>query len=113
MFGEAEKQDRSHVRKTCHQMLDADEKLNESRAFMELTTYIERAVVSGTLLFQLSEIHSMYADRLVDLGINKQVNKTRLKIRVLEKFPEAQEQHDGKNTIIAFEDLELSQYSMQ
>ena len=46
---------RNYVRKTCHQMLDGDEILNESRALMELTTYIERAVASETLLFLLSE----------------------------------------------------------
>ena len=40
----------------------------------------------------------MYVDRLVDLGLNKEVNHIRLKIRVFEKFP------DGKNTVIVFED---------
>ena len=39
----------------------------------------------------------------MDVGLNKQINKTRLKICVLQKFQEAQEQHDGKNTIIVFE----------
>ena len=43
-------------------------------------------------------------NRLEDFGINKQVNKTRLKVNVLEKFPEAQEQNDGKNTVIVFEE---------
>ena len=41
-------------------------------------------------------------NRLEYFGINKQINKTRLKDKVLEKFPEAQEQHDGKNIIIVF-----------
>ena len=50
-FGVFKNRYRSHVRKTYHQMLDGDEILNESRAFMELTIYIERAVASGTLLF--------------------------------------------------------------
>ena len=57
---------------------------------------------SGILLFQLYDIHSMYVNRLEDFGINKQINRTRLKFDVLEKFPEAQEQQDGKNTIIVF-----------
>ena len=48
-------------------MLDGDDILNESRAFMELTTGIEREVVSGTLLCHISKIHSMYANCLVDL----------------------------------------------
>lgn len=50
--------------------------MNECRAFVELTSYIEKAVDSGILLFKLSEIHSMYVNRLEDLGIIKLVNKT-------------------------------------
>ena len=46
----------------------------------------------------------MYVNCLEDFGINKRINKTRLKFDVLEKFPEAQEQHEGKNTIIAYEE---------
>ena len=95
---------RSHIRKSSQKTQDMDEKLNESRAFAELTSYIERAVDSGTLLFQLSDVHSMYVNRLEDLGIDKKINKTRLKVSLLEKFPEAQEQHDGKNIIIVFEE---------
>ena len=95
---------RNHVRKSSHLTRDTDEKLNESRVFVELTSYIEKAVDSGTLLFLLSDVHSMYVNRLADFGINKQINKTRLKVSVLEKFPEAQEQHDGKNTVIVFEE---------
>ena len=71
---------RSHVGKSSQLTRDTDEKLNESRAFVELTSYIEKAVDSGTLLFQLSDIHSMYANRLTDFGINKKTNKTRLKL---------------------------------
>jgi len=38
---------------------DSNEKYNESRAFVELT-YIQKAVESGTPLFKLSEVHSLY-----------------------------------------------------
>ena len=76
------------------------EKLNESRVYVELTSYIEKAVYSGTLLFKLSEIHVLYVNRLEDLGIKKAINKTRLKVSFLEHFPEALEQFDGKNTVI-------------
>ena len=48
---------------------ESDDKLNESRAFVELTSYIEEAVNSGTLLFKLSEVHSLHMNRLEDLGI--------------------------------------------
>jgi len=87
---------RSHTRKSSPQHQNIDEKLNESRAFVELTNYIEKAVDSGTLLFKLSELHSLYVNRLEDLGVNKLVNKTRLKVTLLQHFPEAQEQNDGK-----------------
>ena len=93
---------RSYVRKSSQLTQDIDEKFNESRAFVELSSYIEKAVNSSNVLFKLSDIHSMYVNRLEDFGINKQINKTRLKDKVLEKFPEAQEQHDGKNIIIVF-----------
>ena len=71
---------------------------------MELSIYIEKAVNSGNVLFKFSDIHSMYVNHLEDFGINKQINKTRPNDKVLEKFPEAQEQHDGKNIIIVFEE---------
>ena len=73
--------------------------MNESRALLELTSYIEKAVNSGTLLLPLSDIYSMYVNRLEDFGITKQINKTRLKVNLLEKFPEAQEQHDGNHCV--------------
>lgn len=84
------------------QISESDDKMNESRAFIELTSYIEEAVNSGTLLFKLSEIHSLYVSRLEDLGIEKLINKTRLKVDLLEYFPEAQEQFDGRNIIFIF-----------
>ena len=75
--------------------------MNESRAFVELVNYIEISVHSGTLLFRFSELHS-YAvySRLENFGIKKSINKTRLKVQLLEHFPEAQEQFDGRNVII-------------
>ena len=41
-------------------------------------------------------------NRLEDLGIKKAINKTRLKVSLLEHFPEVLEQFDGKNTVIVF-----------
>ena len=41
---------------------------------------------------------------LRELVINKSVNKTRLKDHLLEHFPEAQDQFDGRNTIIIFKE---------
>ena len=51
----------------------------------------------------LHEIHSLYTSRLKELGIQKQVNKTRLKEKLLEHFVEAQaEQFDGRNIALIF-----------
>ena len=52
-------------------------------AFVELVEYIEGCVESGTLLFKLSELSSLYIQKLEDLGIQKTINKTRLKIALL------------------------------
>ena len=93
---------KSHVRK-LNQEEDkahtAEENMNISRVFVELVSYIEKTVQSGTSLFKLSEIHFLYMNRLKDFGISK---GTRLKERLLEHFPEADEQCDGRNTIITF-----------
>ena len=75
--------------------------MNESRVFVELITYIEKAVESGSLLFRLADLHSLYVNRLGDLDITKTVNKTRLKGDLLHHFSEAQEQCDGKTLLLS------------
>ena len=55
-------------------------------------------------LFKLEELHSLFINRLRCYGIETMKNKTRLKEKILEEFPDATEQTDGKNTIIAFPD---------
>ena len=79
-----------------------DEKIMESQAFIELVEYIENSVQANKLLFKLSELHSLYISRLESLGVYKTVNKTRLKNSLLDQFPDAQEQTDGKNLVIIF-----------
>jgi len=69
--------------------------MNNSSVFVELTSFIEKEVISEKLLFKLSELHSLCKNCLEDLGHNKTVNKTRLKERLLKHFQEAQEQSDG------------------
>ena len=61
MLGESAKPIQKSVRKSSQLTRDTDKKLNESRVFVhvELTSYIEKAVDSGTLLFLLSDVHSM------------------------------------------------------
>ncbi len=96
---------RSHIRKLNQDEEKAhadEENMNMSRVFVELVSFIEKTVGSGTSLFKLSDIHSLYMNRLKDFGISKGFNKTRLKERLLEHFPETDEQFDGRNTIITF-----------
>ena len=42
-----------------------------ARAFAELVNYIESNVESGSYIFKLSVLHSLYEDRLSSLGIEK------------------------------------------
>lgn len=79
-----------------------EEKIKESQAFVELTENIKDCTIDDKLIFQLSELHSLYTSRLQTLGVVKQINKMRLKNSILETFPEAQDQSDGKNTLIVF-----------
>ena len=80
-----------------------DEKMDESMAFVELVEYIEGCVENGTYLFKLSELSSLYIQRLEDLGIKKTINKTRLKNALLEHYKGTfQEQTDGRNTVLVF-----------
>jgi hypothetical protein len=94
---------RTYSRKANQESQNTDEQMKKSIALVELTTYIKKSVDSGTLLFKLSELHSMYTYHLQSQDVNKLINKTRLKNYLLEHFPEAQEQNDGKNIIIIFE----------
>ena len=79
-----------------------NEMMNESRAFVELTTYIETSVEEGKMLFKLSELYSRYEARLADFRTPKRINKTRLKTSLLDHFSHAREQHDGKHVVIIF-----------
>ena len=68
---------RSHIRKLnqdeSKQSMD-EVRMSESRVFVELASYIEKSVELGILLLKLSKIHSLYVNRLKDLGIVKTVN---------------------------------------
>ena len=72
---------RSHVRKSNKDKQNIDENVCNSRVFVELANYVKKEVISGKLLFKLSELHSLYESRLKDLGNAKSVNKTRVKER--------------------------------
>ena len=72
-----------------------------ARAFVELVCYIENSVENDECIFKLTQLHSLYVERLQCLGISKSVNKTRLKKQILDHFcGECQEQSDGKNSLL-------------
>lgn len=93
---------RKHITKKRQESFGQEEKIKESQAYVELVEHIKKSVADDKLIFRLSELHSLYLDRLKTLGVNKEINKTRLKVSLLETFPEAQEQSDGKSVIIVF-----------
>ena len=70
---------RNQYRSFCAQkMQDSDDglddvKLDESVAFVELVKYIDHCVDDGTYMPELSELFSLYVQRLEDLGIRKTI----------------------------------------
>ena len=48
--------------------IKTDDIINEARAFVELVGYIKMSVnaAAGTLVFKLSELHTLYVNRLED-----------------------------------------------
>ena len=78
----------------------------QARVFAELVSYIENKVEAGSYVFKLSETHALYEDRLSVLGLQKTINKSRLKRQILLHFvaecQECQEQSDGRNTLLVF-----------
>ena len=79
-----------------------EEQKNETRAFIELTSSIENSVEDGIFNFKLVDLRKLYEKRLQDLGIRKEINKSRFKEKILQYFPQAQEQSDGKHIVLIF-----------
>ncbi|KAG1681694.1 hypothetical protein GQR58_011690 [Nymphon striatum] len=78
-----------------------ESRLQEARAFAELFSYIECSVENGNYIFKLSKLHGLYVSRLHNLGVDKTIHKTRLKIQLLGHFLDGcQEQSDGKNILL-------------
>ena len=75
----------------------------KARALVELFTYVENCVEDGTFYFKFSVLHQLYEMRVRYLGVEKEINRSRFKEKVLAYFPQAQEQSDGKNKILVFE----------
>ena len=81
----------------------AEEKVMKARALVELFTHVENCVEDGTFHFIFSVLHQLYENRIRDLGVEEETNRTRFKEKVLAYFPQAQEQSDGKNKILVFQ----------
>ena len=64
---------------------------------------ITDAVSNDNHFFVMSELHSMYENRLKDFGNTNSIIRFRLKNRLLEAFPEASEQSDGPHNVIVFQ----------
>ena len=75
----------------------------KSKAFVELVSHVENSVEGGQFHFKFSSLRELYENRLLKLGITKEINKVRFKEQVLKYFPYAQEQRDGKNVVLVFE----------
>ena len=72
----------------------------EYHAFQELLQFIEYSVMEDVFLFKIKGLHSLYTQRLTDLGIEKCINKTVLKQSILDHFKTAHSQYDVKDAII-------------
>ena len=57
----------------------SEENQVKARAFIELLTYIENCVEDGTFCFKFSTLHQLYEERIKNLGIKKEINRSRLK----------------------------------
>ena len=80
-----------------------DEKIVQSRVFAELISFIEDNIDGGTFMFKLTKLHALYQERLAVLGIEKTVNKSRLKDQLLAHFDEdCQEQTVLNSTFLVF-----------
>jgi len=95
---------RSYMRESgCDVRQSHEEKLMKARALAELFAYIESSVEEGIFFFKLSELRSLYENRLANFGIFREINRACFREQILSHFPEAQTQSDGKNVLLVFD----------
>ena len=95
---------RSLVRQREQELQGSNQdKQMKARALVEIITYVENCIEDGVFYFKFSVLHQMYENRLKNLGFDKGTNRNLIKDKLLAYFPQAQEQSDGKNKILVFE----------
>lgn len=82
---------------------DATNKSVEARYYAELISYIENKIGDGQYIFKMADLHSILCDSRRSLGIETEVNRTRLKDKLLQHFEnQCQEQSDGRQKLLVF-----------
>lgn len=74
----------------------------DARTFAELESYIEYQVEVREFIFKFSELHNLFENQLKDLGIEKTVNKSRLKNQIQHILGYILEQTDSRNMLLVF-----------
>ena len=95
---------RSAQRSQNNLTINQEDELIQAQVFTDLISYIEESIESGNFIFKLSELHSMYVSQLEELGLEKSIHKTQLKLQILDHFlGDCQEQlSDGKSIVLVF-----------
>ena len=98
---------RNRHRSLLRQNLGSDSSLQEieieARALIELISHVENSLEDGIFCFKFSALRELYQNRLSSLELEKEINRVRFNERVLEFFSNAQQQIDGKNLVLVFE----------
>ena len=63
-----------------------DQSLTDSRVFAEIISFIEANVEEGEYICSLTDLLKIYASRLSSRGYEKQMNKSRLKKKLLDHY---------------------------
>ena len=96
---------RARATETYSAESDADA-VNHGIAFAELVSYIEDARMDNLVapIFKLSDLVSLYSNRLKQLGteVAGRILSSKLKIRVLSYFSDMEAHTQGREVILAF-----------
>ncbi len=77
---------RSSQRAKKDSTVDRFSSIVKAKSFVELISHIEDGIENSQFIFKLSELHTLYVNRLKSLQCGQQINKTRLKQHLLTHF---------------------------